>query len=155
MRPTIIVLIALCVSFCSAQGPMMQPKLLSQRAPDYPEAAKKLRMEGKVLLNAHIGIDGKVKGTEFAQGVFIFAGKTREISSSAELEQIDPAYKETARSLVTSARTSALSWKFSPATLGGDTDRSNDRDPVHVQTYRSTATTFPGSVKEEAVDLPE
>lgn len=119
MRPTIILLIALCVSFCSAQGPMMQPKLLSQRAPDYPEAAKKLRMEGKVLLNAHIGIDGKVKGTEFAQGVFTFAGKTREISSSVELELIDPAYKETARSLVTSARTSALAWKFSPATLGG------------------------------------
>jgi hypothetical protein len=80
MRPTIIVLIALCVSFCSAQGPMMQPKLLSQRAPDYPEAAKKLRMEGKVLLNAHIGIDGKVKGNGVCTGCLHLCGKdTRDI----------------------------------------------------------------------------
>ncbi len=121
MKKITAIISGIIVMFCCIQGQtMVQPKLLSQRAPDYPESAKKLRMEGKVLLNALIGIDGTVKSTEFAQAVFTYGAKTSEINSPAELERMEPAYKETARTLVASARESARHWKFTPAKIGGE-----------------------------------
>lgn len=120
MRSTIVILLIVLSAFCSAQGQMMQqPKLLSQRPPEYPAEGKRLRVEGKVLLNAHIGTDGKVKGTEFAQGQFTYQGKQYDIASSAELDQMAPAIRPTVLSLIQSAQHSALLWKFTPAMLGG------------------------------------
>lgn len=136
MKKITAIISGIIVLFCCVQGQtMVQPKLLSQRAPDYPESAKRLRMEGKVLLNALIGIDGTVKGTELAQAEFTYAGKKSELFSQADLERMDPAYKETARSLVASARESARYWKFTPAKLGGESYESTIVIPF---TYKLT-----------------
>ncbi len=136
MKKITAIISGIIVMFCCIQAQTMeQPKLLSQRAPEYPESAKRLRMEGKVLLNAQIGIDGTVKGTELAQAVFTYAGKTSELFSQADLERMDPAYKETARSLVASARESARYWKFTPAKIGGESYESTIVIPF---TYKLT-----------------
>jgi TonB family protein len=45
-------------------GSISEPKLLERVPPKYPDEAKKARIEGVVLLEATIGVDGAVKNTK-------------------------------------------------------------------------------------------
>jgi TonB family protein len=49
-------------------GSVSEPKVLQRTAPKYPAEAKKARIEGIVLLEATLGVDGLVKSTKVLRG---------------------------------------------------------------------------------------
>ncbi len=119
-----------CIGMAQEQM-MVRPKLLIQRPPQYPADAKKLRVEGTVLLNATVGTDGTVKGSEFEAAEFSYSGVKKEVRSSGELESLASPYKEAARSLIESAKASARLWKFAPAKLAGESIEATIRIPFN------------------------
>jgi len=49
-------------------GSVNAPKLLKKVAPDYPELAKAARITGVVVIEAHVGVDGRVLTAEIERG---------------------------------------------------------------------------------------
>jgi bla regulator protein BlaR1 len=75
-------------------GDVQPPKILSKSAPVYPEAAKKDKVEGKVVVDCIIDEQGHVTQTK--------------VAASAGNQDLD-----------TAARDAVSSWTFRPATLKG------------------------------------
>jgi D-alanyl-D-alanine endopeptidase (penicillin-binding protein 7) len=75
-------------------GDVQPPQILSKSAPVYPEAAKKDKIEGKVIVDCIIDDQGHVKQTK--------------VATSSGNQDLD-----------TSARDAVSSWTFRPATLKG------------------------------------
>ena len=53
-------------------------KVLSQAQPDYPELAKRLRLQGKVKVQVIIGTDGIIKNTKIVGGNPVLVESTLE-----------------------------------------------------------------------------
>jgi periplasmic protein TonB len=72
---------------------MVRPVLLTKVQPDYPKVARQARLEGKVTVQAVIGLDGSVESVEIM----------RSTSSLFEGAALDAVRR----------------WKYRPATMGG------------------------------------
>ena len=72
---------------------MVRPVLLSKVEPAYPEVARKVRLDGRVTVQAVIGLDGSVESAEI-------------------LASTSPLFNEAARSAV-------LNWRYRPALMDG------------------------------------
>ncbi len=49
-------------------GPVVAPELIEKISPDYPETARRVRIEGRVILRATIGLDGRVENVTVLSG---------------------------------------------------------------------------------------
>jgi TonB family protein len=78
----------------SADGTLSPPRLLTRTVPEYPMNARRLRVEGTVLLNGLVGTDGKVREVKVVEAD---GGKL-----------LSPAAVDAVRK-----------WTYSPATRGG------------------------------------
>jgi protein TonB len=53
-------------------GQLIAPKLIHQVAPDYPELARQARLQAVIILEAWVGMDGRVKGVKVLRGAPLF-----------------------------------------------------------------------------------
>ena len=67
------------------------PSLKSMPAPEYPQAARDAKIEGRVLVRALVGVDGRVEEAFLVDGDEIFAASAIEAVSEALFE---PATKD-------------------------------------------------------------
>jgi protein TonB len=72
---------------------MVRPVLLTKVQPDYPKVARQARLEGKVTVQAVIGLDGSVESVEVMRS-------TSSLFEGAALDAV-------------------RQWKYRPATMGG------------------------------------
>jgi protein TonB len=72
-------------------GDPAHPTLKSMPAPDYPPEARDAKIEGRVLVRALVGADGRIDEVFFDQGDEIFAASAIEAVSGALFE---PATKD-------------------------------------------------------------
>ncbi|MFA4905856.1 MAG: energy transducer TonB [Candidatus Margulisiibacteriota bacterium] len=78
----------------SAPLPVIPPQIISAVLPEYPEAALKAGIEGLVMVQAYVGLNGAVEKAE-----------AKTSSGNADLDQ--------------SAARAVAQWKFTPATQNG------------------------------------
>lgn len=119
MKNIILLISALLVGLLCAQETVTeQPKPVYKQTPQYPENARKLRIEAQVNLNALIGKEGNVLETELLQAIIVYPGKNFNIESPADLNTIPVTHRNPAAKLVELAQQAALQWKFTPAKAG-------------------------------------
>lgn len=109
----------LCVTMISAQGKIVQPKIINKVAPEYPENAKKLRVEAQIYLNTFIGTDGIVKETELMQANVKYPGETVTLLSIDDLKKVALSHRNSVAKLLEVSQQTAKKWKFKPATVDG------------------------------------
>ena len=65
--------------FCAATGQAQEArKILAQAQPDYPELAKRMRLQGTVKVQIIIGTDGIIKNTKVIGGNPVLVESTLE-----------------------------------------------------------------------------
>ena len=94
------------------KGGILNGKAVSLPKPEYPEAAKAAKVEGKVVVDVVIGEDGTVESAVAAVQPEKFAKPGGAPNEFEEIQPTDPMLRE-------AAEKAALQAKFSPTTLSG------------------------------------
>ncbi len=107
-----------------AQDNIVQPTIIHKVVPEYPENAKKLRVEAKIFLQALLSIEGVVIETKLMQAHITIPGSTITIYSIDDLKKIVSSHRNSAAKLLEIAHHTAKKWKFTPATINGKAEES-------------------------------
>ena len=93
----------------------MQPRITHQVAPDYPEAARRAGVQGTVLLDAVVSVEGAVTQLNVINGP----------------EALSPAAIDAVRW-----------WRYQPYIVNGGTGHGRDHDISKVQAAKLASSTF-------------
>ncbi len=108
-----------------AQEPhTVKPKPLHKQVPEYPEEARKLRVEGNIYLSALIGTDGSVIETELIKATISYPGVSVTVNAQEELKKVASSHRTAAKKLLATAHNTAKKWKFVPGTVDGKPEES-------------------------------
>jgi hypothetical protein len=102
----------------------IQPAPTYKPAPQYPENARKLRVESQIILTVLVGKTGAVLETDLLQAAFKYPGGNAFVESKNDLMKIPASHRNTAAKLVEIAQQTAKRWKFTPARINGKTEEA-------------------------------
>lgn len=133
-------LIFVCVLFGMSQD-TIQPVATYKPMPEYPENAKKLRVEAQIFLSVLINSKGSVLETELVQAVVKYPGGTILLESKNDLIKVAASHRNTAAKLLEISHQTAKRWKFTPAKIHG---AAQDAMIVVPFTFKLTNNPQPG-----------
>lgn len=115
--------LALVLLTCAVVGlsqDTIQPVATYKPAPEYPENAKKLRLEAQIFLSVLINTKGTVLETELVQAVVKYPGGSVFLESKKDLIKVAASHRNTAAKLLEISHHTAKRWKFTPARIHGE-----------------------------------
>lgn len=114
----------LFIGLLLSQDNIVQPTIIQKAVPEYPENAKKLRIEAKIFLQALISNQGVVVDTKLMKAQIAYPGSTVTLLSIEDLKKIASSHRNSAAKLIEIAHNTAKKWRFSPALISGKAEES-------------------------------
>ena len=107
-------------------GDVSPPKLIHSVSPKFPEAARKLRLQAKVLVNLYVGIDGKPTNVHAVRTIFF------DSHGHTTSEPASPAVRQELEATATDATNQ---YRFKPAMQNGKPVRVELNVEIPYQIY--------------------
>lgn len=140
-----LVLICIMAGALHAQD-TIQPVPRSKTAPEYPESAKKLRVEAQVFLRVLVGTNGSVREAELLQAAVKYPGGSALVVAQNELTKVPASHRNSAAKLIEISQHTVKQWRFTPAKINGVPEEAVIVVPF---TYRLTTDPAPVQPKKQ------